>query len=663
MNTARQRTVERIWGLLPSVYRTRDEEGHRWLRQLIDVIAIEVDVLEESLDQLYDDLFIETSSDWSVPYIGELIGYRPLQGGPPEISTPRAEVANTIAYRRRKGTAAMLEQLAADVTGWKARAVEFFELLSTTQYMNHPRPGKGAVAELRYPLRLETIGGAFEDLAHLAEMRRIGTGSGRYNIHNVGIFLWRLDAIQLTGLPLAPDAGSRQRFRFHPLGIDEPLFAPGRTEDEITHIAERLDVPAPLTRRWLKAHLEQYYGESAGLAVGYAGEPAVTTIRVCDLSDIAGDWAHAPAAGSGVVALDPVLGRVYFADPVPDDRVAIATYRYGAALRIGGGGYRRVPPGADGTSRLVADGADVQVPLNQVNGGGTVQITDSWDYRQNLRVTSDPDTTVVLCSADRCRPLIIGDAPLTIAAGAGATVVIDGLMFSGGPVVIEATGDQQPRTVRITNCTLVPGLARTAANAAAHADAPSLIVSDPFAHVEIQACILGPVVAVDGSSICVTDSVIDASAMDAPAYSGAPNDAGTPGGLVDVETSTVIGQLHATEVTISNSIHLGTVTARRRQKGCVRFSYVPSGSQTPAMYRCQPGTSNVRPTFTSLRFGDPGYAQLRAHTPDGIRRGADNESEMGAGNSLFAPQREANLLVRLDEYLRFGLEAGVFYAT
>ena len=49
--------------------------------------------------------------------------------------------------------------------------------------------------------------------------------------------------------------------------------------------------------------------------------------------------------------------------------------------------------------------------------------------------------------------------------------------------------------------------------------------------------------------------------------------------------------------------------------------------------------------------------------PVEIRTGADDEAEMGAGHTLYQPQREINLRVRLDEYLRFGLEAGVFYVT
>ena len=69
------------------------------------------------------------------------------------------------------------------------------------------------------------------------------------------------------------------------------------------------------------------------------------------------------------------------------------------------------------------------------------------------------------------------------------------------------------------------------------------------------------------------------------------------------------------------------------------------------------------PLFTSLSYGHPGYGQLLRRCAIEIREGADDEAEMGAFHDLFQPQRETNLRVRLDEYLRFGLEAGVFYPT
>jgi hypothetical protein len=69
------------------------------------------------------------------------------------------------------------------------------------------------------------------------------------------------------------------------------------------------------------------------------------------------------------------------------------------------------------------------------------------------------------------------------------------------------------------------------------------------------------------------------------------------------------------------------------------------------------------PHFTSLRYGDPGYAQLRGATDRVIREGAEDEGEIGVMHPLYQPQRETNLRIRLDEYLRFGLHAGFFYAT
>jgi hypothetical protein len=153
--------AEKLYNLLPALYRIRDAEQGEPLRVLCAVIAEEIAVLRENLDQLYDDQFIETCAEWVAPYIGDLIGYRQLHSVTARTVSARAEVANTIAYRRRKGTATMLEQLARDVTGWNARAVEFFQWLETSQYMNHIRPANAATADLRNWEALERRDTAF----------------------------------------------------------------------------------------------------------------------------------------------------------------------------------------------------------------------------------------------------------------------------------------------------------------------------------------------------------------------------------------------------------------------------------------------------------------------------------------------------------------------
>ena len=213
-------TADRLYELLPAIHRIRDAEQGYPLRELLAVIAEQVAALEENLDQLYDDQFIETCAPWVAPYIGDLIGYRSLHGVVSGVASPRADVANTIRFRRRKGTAAMLEQLARDVTGWPARAVEFFQLLGWTQYMNHLRPNAPYAPDLRNFEKLHWRDTAFDTIAHTVDVRHIDTGAARHNIPNIGLYLWRVRAFPLTRSPAVadPDIGRRPAFPFQRAG-------------------------------------------------------------------------------------------------------------------------------------------------------------------------------------------------------------------------------------------------------------------------------------------------------------------------------------------------------------------------------------------------------------------------------------------------------------
>ena len=69
------------------------------------------------------------------------------------------------------------------------------------------------------------------------------------------------------------------------------------------------------------------------------------------------------------------------------------------------------------------------------------------------------------------------------------------------------------------------------------------------------------------------------------------------------------------------------------------------------------------PVFASLRYGDPGYCQLSQRTSRAILEGSEDGSEMGVFRHLFQRQRDINLRVRLEEYLRFGLETSFNFVT
>src|SRR5262249_9419964 len=130
---------ERLYALLPTIYRLRDAAQGEVLRALLEVVDDQIAAIEDDVAARYESWFIETCPEWVGPYIGDLVGVRGLNRASPRTRSQRAFVANVLAYRRRKGTAAMLEQLARDVTGWPAHAVEYFLRVGTTQHLNHLR--------------------------------------------------------------------------------------------------------------------------------------------------------------------------------------------------------------------------------------------------------------------------------------------------------------------------------------------------------------------------------------------------------------------------------------------------------------------------------------------------------------------------------------------
>ena len=178
------------------------------LESLLGLIGEQIAAVGEDLDQLYDDQFIETCAQWVIPYIGDLIGYQSVKGIAPTIDNPRSEVANTISFRRRKGTILVLEQLARDATGWGAHAVEFFRVLGDTEYMNHVRPENRYAPDLRRWKPGLYVDTGFDRTSHRVDVRRIASGRGRYNIQNVGIFLWTLGAYPVSDAP-ATAGGAR----------------------------------------------------------------------------------------------------------------------------------------------------------------------------------------------------------------------------------------------------------------------------------------------------------------------------------------------------------------------------------------------------------------------------------------------------------------------
>jgi hypothetical protein len=674
-----------LFDLLPAVYRVRDRAQGDPLRTLLAVIDGEVQRIEDDIGRLYDDWFIETCHEWVVPYIGDLLGVRTLLPLDDPAFTQRGYVANTLGYRRRKGTVAVLEQLARDLTGWPARAVEFFERLVTTQHVNHVRPQATATADLRNADSLQNASTPFETLTHTAEVRHIDNGRGRYDIPNVGLFLWRLQGYPLTGVTARQvDA---KRYTIDPLGASTPLFGVPDAEAGVTGLAEPAHVPLPISRLTLHHDLARYYGDandpaSVVISVGGTVSPR-SAIVVCDLSDAAGGWAH--EAPTGRIALDPQLGRVAFGD-APTGEVQ-ASYAFGLGGDLGGGPYDKraclepflqgttwqvgvqaLPPAAE--PRIKATLTDAVKEWNQQPAGarGVIVLMESRTLTEDLKnqatrikvpegsqlvivaghwpeeETDDPNAPKARLTG-RVAPRsvrthlkgtieAVGTAPA--ASPEPGTLVLIGVLFEGKLTMKSGTLGR----LHMSHCTLAPGAATFSCEA------------NPELALTLESSIVGDLAPGSATrSMSLTGCIVDGdlSARDA-----------------SVDSTTVLGSVAARTLHATSSIFVEPVAVERRQVGCVRFSYLPASSSSPRRFRCQPAedaaAESVFPTFVSTAFGHPSYAMLRATCPPEISQGAEGESEMGAWRFVQAPRRLRNLRVALDEYLRFGLEAGIFYA-
>jgi hypothetical protein len=697
--------VDHLYELLPAIYRIRDGDQGESLKALLSVIAEQTAVLEENLDQYYDDQFIETCAEWVVPYIGDLIGNRTLHGVAPRVTSRRAEVANTIAYRRRKGTATMLEQLARDVTGWPARVVEFFQLLATTQFMNHLRPQNHYAPDLRQWENLERLNTAFDSVAHTVEVRRIATDGGRYNIPNIGIFLWRLGAYPLEWSPAVALFADR-RFMFSPLGNNTTLFTDPVPEETITHLAEPINVSMPISRRVLDKYLDRYYGEEKSLYLRVDGvDIDISNIMVCNLSTVlpGSDWAHTPVAGTNI-SIDPVLGRIVLGAAYSVNAVVEVFYHYGFSADTGGGEYER----ADSFDATLPSASSVHSPdsiqgaLDVLGGAGAVEVEDSGRYTGAAAassITVNAAARIELRAANESRPTLVLPDELLITGGANSAASLNGLLISENQLRVPADSDLEH--LRLSHCSLVPGRSLDIDGEPVSPALPSLVIESPNVTVEIDRCILGGLRVVEGASVKISNSIIDATDETGVAY--AALDGAAAGGVLEIVNCTVNGKMHTRILQLaSNTIFNAALLAgdswaaplhsEQTQSGCVRFSYVPPGSIVPRRYRCQPdlaiekaikdaeqyGVSlsepekqqitdwiqkKIEPVFTDNRYGKPAYAQLALSCPKEITRGADDESEMGAFHDLYQPQRESDLQVRLDEYLRYGLQAGIFYVN
>jgi hypothetical protein len=289
-----------LFGLLPEIVRIRDaaqvQTGPGPLQSLLTLIAEQIGVLEESLDQAYDDLFIETCADRLVPYIGDLVGASPLPTA--AVLPQRAAFANALGYRRRAGTLGMIEQVARDTTGWPARVRETAAGTATTRSV---RRSTGT-----------TLADVHVSTGPSARTARVSDAA-------LAIALWRTRAFPLQSIaPVrAPHLGDLA-YHLHPAGVDTQLFTADARPLRLNDRVEELRAGLPIIT-----------------AAGQTVDPADVIVRSLSETN-----SLSRLTLDDRFVLDPELGRLL----VPrrrDVEPLLGSFAYGFGIDLGGGPYDR----------------------------------------------------------------------------------------------------------------------------------------------------------------------------------------------------------------------------------------------------------------------------------------------------------------------------------
>jgi hypothetical protein len=696
--------ADRLWNLLPAVYRAEDSailDRNGPLRELVDRLGSQAAILRRSLDRLWADQSIETCDDWVIAYIGDLLATNLVASL--DARGQRLDVAKTIYYRRRKGTVAILEEIAADITGWDARVVEFFRRLGRTRHNFDPAIGLpsetddpagnrklqqaqglvgtftqtsiGGWADLRNVYGASKAHSAFDEFFYTADVRRGKGQVGWHNIPRLGVFLWRLKSFGLDYTTPVAVKGCPGHYTFDPTGRvfdhTDPLvgvfarsLAAFDPPDRWVSPAE-WQLPAPISRSLLELDLQAQQQELyAAIDRSDNTKFIVNSLGIYrkpgsfyELVPAAIPTPETPAIPDPQVTLYPKHGRFKILNPRPDEKIYV-TYHYGFSSTLGAGSYDRRAIGATATAtpqptlEIAGGDSELTAPTTTLAPTGTLTLTDSLTYTaiSNVGSITTPIQSVTIHAQNRKRPVLRPPAtatnPITwIFYGAsGSHLILTGLLISGIDIVLQGEFD----SVTLNCCTLDPGYFDTDSKKYVSAvdgkvlSSSHLLVEAQVNHLIVDRCITGAIATRATGNITqlsISDSIIQA--FDSEQTLNLTN------GDVYLNRCTLLGRAKVHRLEASECILNDVVKVDNPQQGCVRFSAWTTGSVLPRPYESVEIPPN-EPLFTSRVFGHPGYAQLqsgadatiKSHTGGGIATILEG-AEDGSEMGAFAREKNA----------------------
>ncbi|HVH97470.1 MAG TPA: hypothetical protein VM869_02125, partial [Enhygromyxa sp.] len=200
-----------------------ESRGEHELRRFLSVLAAPLALIRQNIEELHADLFIDTCGDEAIALLADLVATKLLF---PDADANRRDVRGTIAWRRRKGTPVMLEEMARELADELVVLHEGWQHVQLAQDLDILRLERVS-ADLRPPIVAETSHGPLDRMHHAVDIRAITATTGKY--HPRHLVHWRHPSktwpVSEGTAWKRSESSAGVRFAVHPLGVRSPLLA------------------------------------------------------------------------------------------------------------------------------------------------------------------------------------------------------------------------------------------------------------------------------------------------------------------------------------------------------------------------------------------------------------------------------------------------------